>query len=373
MKIVHVLRAPVGGLFRHVRDLSREQAARGHEVGAVCDISSCDSLTERRLSQLAPVLSLGLERVAMARDIDLRDFTATRATSRIAERMGADVVHGHGAKGGAYARLAAAGLKRGRNPVVAVYTPHGGSLHYAPSSLKGRVFMGLERYLARATDGIVFESAYAAKLYAGHVAPPVPLKTRIIPNGIAEEEFEPILPDTDAADFLFVGELRRLKGVDLLIEALAMLDSPFKERAVIVGEGPDQERFRAQAAALGLSDRIRFAGAIPAREAFKLGRTLIMPSRAESLPYIVLEAAAAGLPMIATDVGGVSEIVAGTQVQLVPSEDVVALANAMQRHLAARDETLAVAADLRSAVARRFTVGAMATSTLDFYSELAGR
>lgn len=369
MRIVHVLRAPVGGLFRHVRDLAREQSARGHQIGVVCDVSSNDSLTEQRLADLAGVLSLGLHRVPMARDLSLNDLLAMRQTRRFAERVNADVVHGHGAKGGAYARLAAAGMKR-RRQLVSVYTPHGGSLHYAPNSLKGRLYMGLEQRLSRATDGIVFESAYAARVYAAHVAPPVALTTRVIPNGVSAQELDPVQHEADAADFLYVGELRRLKGVDILLDALARLPGA---RAVIVGEGPDAAAFKTQATALELDGRVRFAGAMPARDAFRLGRTLVMPSRAESLPYIVLEAGAAGLPIIATEVGGVPEIVAGTPVRLVPSADPAALAAEMARHIAQCQHAASCAAELRAVIAQRFTVEEMTTAMLGFYEELARR
>ena len=71
---------------------------------------------------------------------------------------------------------------------------------------------------------------------------------------------------------------------------------------------------------------------MPAREAFALGRALVVPSRAESFPYIVLEAAAAGLPLLATNVGGIPEIVSGTDTALLPPEDADALAQAMLRH-----------------------------------------
>ena len=73
---------------------------------------------------------------------------------------------------------------------------------------------------------------------------------------------------------------------------------------------------------------------MPAREAFRLGRVLVMPSRAESLPYVALEAAGAGLPLIATDVGGMPEIVAGTDTALVAPGDAAALAEAMSSALA---------------------------------------
>ena len=182
LKILHVLRAPVGGLFRHVADLARAQSDAGHAVGAVCCAEASDRLTEERLGALAADLTLGLQRIPMAREVSVKDVLAARAVRRAGERLGVNVLHGHGAKGGAYARLAAAGLKSAGRRAIAVYTPHGGSLHYAPNSLKGRVFMALERHLAGKTDGIIFESAYSSRVYAANVAPRWPVETRVIAN-----------------------------------------------------------------------------------------------------------------------------------------------------------------------------------------------
>ncbi len=371
LKILHVLRAPVGGLFRHVADLARTQAARGHQVGVICCAEAADRLTEERLQALSSHLSLGLFRIPMAREIDLRDFTATRATRKLAARLGVEVLHGHGAKGGAYARLAAARLKR-RSPgsIKAVYTPHGGSLHYAPGSLKGRIFMGLERRFARSTDGIIFESAYSSLVYAQNVAPRTALNTRVIPNGVGPDEFAPVPPNADATDFVFVGELRHLKGVDVMLDALAGLRQSHNPTAVIVGDGPDATAFRSRSETLGLTSHVRFPGAMPARDAFALGRSLVMPSRAESFPYVVLEAGAAALPMIATSVGGIPEIIAGSTVKLVAAEDADALAAAMRRHLEDRQAVTADALSLQNVIAQRFTIAAMADQVLAFYDEL---
>jgi hypothetical protein len=170
LRILHCLRAPVGGLFRHVCDLSAAQAALGHHVGVLADSAANDSLTDQRLQALAGHLSLGLHRTAMSRDIGWRDFTATAATRTLAREFKIGIIHGHGAKGGAYARLAAGRLKGEGMPLKAFYTPHGGSLHYAPTSLKGRIFMALERKLAAVTDGLIFESAYSAGIYRRNIA-----------------------------------------------------------------------------------------------------------------------------------------------------------------------------------------------------------
>ena len=370
-RILHCLRAPVGGLFRHVRDLAREQTQRGHAVGIVCDSTTGDPLTEGLLESLGHDLTLGISRLPMPREPGVGDIAAARATRRIAAALEADVLHGHGAKGGAYARIAAVGLRRRGHTAIAIYTPHGGSLHYRPNSLKGRVFMTAERLLARHTDGMLFESAYAARTYASHVGNPgCPM--RVVHNGLRPEELEPVAPAADAGDFVFVGELRMLKGVDLLIEAAAMIRAERACRIVVVGDGPDGAAFREQATRRGLAE-ILFPGAMPARQAFRLGRVLVMPSRAESLPYVALEAAGAGLPLIATDVGGVPEIVAETDTPLVAPSDAAALAAAMRNALDAPAEALQRAQRLQAAVARRFSVGEMADGVLACYADAARR
>src|SRR5262249_14110206 len=138
-------------------------------------------------------------------------------------------------------------------------------------------------------------------------APDAP--ARVVHNGVRPGELVPITPDPDAADVAFVGELRHLKGVDVLIEALSRLITEGKVRsAILFGEGPDAATYRADVARRGLSAAIIFGGIKPAREAFRRGRVLAVPSRAESLPYIVLEAAAASVPIVATRVGGIHEI-----------------------------------------------------------------
>ena len=369
-RILHCLRAPVGGLFRHVRDLVEEQTARGHIVGVMCDSESNDALTEGRLAELARHAQLGLHRVRMSRQIGLADLGATRRAGALVVSLDIGVVHGHGAKGGAYARLAALRLKRKGRPVAAIYTPHGGSLHYHPSSPQGRVYGALERGLARVTDAIVFESAYSERMFTARIGARVPL-SRVVHNGLRPAEFAPHHPRDDAAELLFVGELRRLKGVDLLLEAMRELRTARPVRAVIVGAGPDATELQAQANALGLTEAVRFMGAMALIDALPLGRMMVVPSRAESFPYVVLEAAAAGLPLIAADVGGIGEIVAGTDTALVVPNSAPALAAAIRAALADEAAAHARAGRLKQRVAERFSVARMTDGVLDLYAEAA--
>jgi glycosyltransferase involved in cell wall biosynthesis len=363
LNILHVLRTPVGGLFRHVLDLTRGQIARGHRVGLVMDADTGSPKVDAALKELEPALALGLSRQSMRRAPGLADFAALL---HVAARIGArplDVVHGHGAKGGAYARFA-----WNTGAAIRVYTPHGGSLHYDRDSLAGRLYIGVERLLMPRTDLAIFESAYSAEIYGKKIG--TPQFARVVHNGVAQSEFEPVSLAADATDLLFIGELRRLKGVDVLIDAIARLrDCGPAVTATIVGAGTERDTFVRQAELLGLGKAVRFMGALPAREAFALGRLLVVPSRAESLPYVVLEAGAAGKPLIATRVGGIVEILGPDAGRLVPPDDSEALATAIAGSLDRTEQTTAAAAALRARIGTGFTVDSMVDKVLAAYAE----
>lgn len=370
LRILHCLRAPVGGLFRHVRDLTREQARRGHAVGLVCDANTGGAAACEALAELQKDCRLGIARIPMGRLPGLSDLRIIAEVGRLAAACRPDILHGHGAKGGAYARLAR--LAGTNGPVRRFYTPHGGSLHYSPRSPAGLIYLSLERLLLRRTSGLIFESAFSRDTYATRIAEPG-CPARIIHNGVRDEEFEPVAPSPDAADLLFVGEMRALKGVSTLLQALARLAATGERlTAVLVGDGAERETFRAEAARRGLSRHTSFRPATPIREALAMGRMLVVPSLAESLPYVVLEAAAAGAPLIATRVGGIPEIFGPLADALVPPGDADALAAAIR---AAGAEPAALARrteQLRTRVREHFSVTSMSEEILAFYRAPAG-
>jgi glycosyltransferase involved in cell wall biosynthesis len=154
-----------------------------------------------------------------------------------------------------------------------------------------------------------------------------------------------------------VGELRDLKGIFVLAEAMAKL--PKETTLVIAGDGPARAELEAKLAELGLVGRVRLVGAQPARQMFARGRAIVVPSLAESLPYIVLEAVAAGIPVIATRVGGISEIFGPTESSLIPAGDADALAAAMRKVLADPDAASGEAAERFIHVRAGFSVDAM--------------
>jgi glycosyltransferase involved in cell wall biosynthesis len=367
IKVLHVLRAPVGGLFRHVADLARGQAARGHQVGIIVDATTGGGRAEAALAELSPLLALGITRAPMSRHIGLRDVSAIAHVARRAAGVEAHVLHGHGAKGGAYARLANSAQ------AIRAYTPHGGSLHYGWGSPTGLLYLTLERALIPRTDLFLFESAYGHDVFRAKLGKPGDL-ARVVHNGVTPAEFAPIVADVGATDLVFVGELRVLKGVDVLIQAIALLKQEGRGlSATIVGEGPDGAAFEAQVRAQDLTDSVRFVGAEPARCAFALGRLLVIPSRAESLPYIVLEAAAAGVPFITTKVGGIPEIFGPDSADLVPPGDPAALARAIDLGLRDLAGSRTAGARLQARVRENFSTQVMTDAVLAAYDEALAR
>lgn len=368
LRILHVFRAPEGGLFRHVEDLVRGQVAAGHEVGIVCASNNTPPRAEERLAALQPHLALGMRRVPMSRLASPADFGAITTVRALRSSQELDIVHGHGAKGGLMARMA---VSRPPNDTQAdrharaIYTPHGGSLHYDAASVPGLAYLTVEKILNRRTDAFLFESQFARNVFTHKIGTPRALAA-VVHNGVGEADFLPLPKRIHDYDIAFVGELRLLKGIDVLLDALATLRGR-KLRIVIAGDGPDRDHFINRACELGLAPMISFPGALPARDVFASARMLVVPSLAESLPYIVLEALAAAMPVVATRCGGIPEIFAEQAGDLVDPGDALALAAAMTQLLDAPARAQAVATRMRQDIAHRFSVGTMLRGVENVY------
>ena len=300
LRILHVFRAPVGGLFRHVVDVTRAQIERGYAVGIFCDATTGGDRAARILDELRPGLALGVTRVPMRRNPGPSDLAALLALGRACRTLQPTVLHGHGSKGGAYARMASARDAR----TIRAYTPHGGSFNYKPGTALHRLYMAVEGFLGRRTDVFLFESEYVAGRFAAYVGSTDKV-VRIVHNGIGEAEFEPIAPGRERFDLLYLGELRAAKGVDTLIDTLVRLRREHGRRLTLlaVGSGPEEDELKARAVAAGVADAITFEPPQPIRDVLGRGRLMVVASRAESLPYVILEAAAARQPLLLTNVG----------------------------------------------------------------------
>jgi len=166
--------------------------------------------------------------------------------------------------------------------------------------------------------------------------------------------------------------MRHLKGCDVFLQALAKLRQTGRmATAHMVGGGPERQTYLAMIDELGLSDAVTVHDPMPARRAFAMARTIVVPSRAESMPYVVLEAIAAGMPIVATNVGGIPEIFGDESYALVEPDNAEALCQAMTAMLddPERDEK---AAKRRQVLKTDFSVEKMAADVEAAYRAAIG-
>ncbi|MBU6456290.1 MAG: glycosyltransferase family 4 protein [Bradyrhizobium sp.] len=364
LRILHAVRAPVGGIFRHILDVANGQADRGHHVGLIADGLTGGERGTAALAEIAPRLKLGVHRIPIHREPHPTDAVVWGRMMQLIQRLKPDVLHGHGAKAGAFVRL-----KGTSKRTIRVYTPHGGSLHYPPNTIMGAFYSRLERALMNRTDLFLFESAFARDTYQRIIGTPK-RPVRCVFNGVAAAEFDPITKAQDATDIVYVGEFRHIKGADLLVDAVARLRSGgLPVTLTLAGDGEETEAIKAQVQRLGLGEAARFIGHVKARFAFSKGSLLVVPSRGDSMPYVVIEAAAAGIPMVAANVGGIPEIFGPHTDALFTPSMASAMADAVKVALENPAGALTRAKALRERVFQHFSQKAMVEGVLAGYRD----
>ncbi|MBN9039868.1 MAG: glycosyl transferase [Rhizobiales bacterium 62-47] len=363
LRILHAVRAPVGGIIRHILDVANEQADRGHHVGIVADSLTGGARADAALAEIAPKLRLGVHRLPVHREPHPADAVFWLRFSRLVSRLKPRVLHGHGAKAGVFVRLS------NRSDTIRVYTPHGGSLHYSPDTLAGAFYSRLERALMNRTDLFLFESAFARDTFQRVIGKPSGI-VRCVFNGVTANEFDPVTLADDATDIVFVGEFRHIKGADLLIEAVARLRASGRPVTLtLAGDGEETATLKALVENLKLGDAARFIGHVKARYGFSKGRLLVVPSRGDSMPYVVIEAGAAGIPMIGANVGGIPEIFGEFTDALFARNDPDAIASAIANAIDHHDATLARARSLRERIFQHFSQSSMVDGILAGYRD----
>jgi len=270
------------------------------------------------------------------------------------------------------ARLVGSALRVNRYRVARLYTAHGGSLHYSRTSILGQFVLKMERLQEYLTDALVFICEYERDTYAKKVGKPK-TRTRLIYNGIGERDFQVIPTRSDAVHFIYIGMLRDLKGPDLFVDAFAKTERlagrPLS--ALMIGDGPDRDKYRDMMVERGLGKRISMLPAMRVQEAFTMSDKVVVPSRAEAMPYIVLEALGAGKTVIASRVGGIPEVLGRDSPALVTAGDSGDLARVMAAALARPGwghETM----PSTEAVKAVFSAPVMAKEVLNLYYELIG-
>ena len=323
MRILHVLApSPFGGLERVVWKLAGTQHASGEEVHA-----ATVAHTTAGESFLADFGGSGI-RIHSATAPERAYTRQRRDLSRLFRTLAPDIIHTHGY----HADILAGGPGR-RAGAAVVSTVHG----FPGGGLKMRGYEWLQRRALRHHDAVVAVSGPLARtLRAAGVAAE---RLTVLPN-IAPSA-GPALARPDARSRLglandawvvgWVGRLSHEKGLDVLLDALGGPQTG-QARLAVLGDGPERAALGARADSLALAPRVTWCGAVPAADRYFSAFDLrVLSSRTEGSPLVLLEAMAAGVPVVATTVGGVPEAVAPGQALLVPPEDPGALARAIAR------------------------------------------
>ena len=308
----------------------------------------------------------------LRRPVSRRDLRLVADLARILDRVRPDIVHAHSSKAGAVARLA---KLPGRNARV-LYTPHGFAFagHFRFRAER-RAYRAVEQGLGRLTDRVVCVCQAEARLARLVIAPD---RVRVVYNGVPDRGEGPA---TAAIESLArrgpvisaLGLMRAGKGFETLIDAMpdVIAQHPLAQVA-IWGDGPEQPALRERARMLGLTETIHFLGSAADPVAALRGSTVFaMPSWRESFPYVVLEAMSAGVPVVASDVGGVREAIAdGRHGLLVAPQDPAALAGALARALADEELRARLGAAGRHRVATEFSQPKMLSRLHEVYTEI---
>ena len=348
----------VGGASIHVRDLAGAMRDRGHDVvvlvggrGPVTDLFENSGVAFRSLRYLRRSLN------------PLRDLRAYSELIAVLRELRPDLVSTHTAKAGWIGRAAAAKLG-----IPSLYTPHGwpaGSRFAGPSAA---IFVLAERAASRWGAAVICVSESEKHLALQHRLARAD-QLYVVHNGVRDvpPEFR-ASPECDPVRICCTARFAPPKDHATLLVALAALRARVWSLDLI-GEGPERSRVRRLAQRLGIAERIRFRGYQPEPEPVLAAAELfVLSTRSEALPRSVLEAMRAGLPVVATDVGGVSEAVEHEcSGLLVPSEDVQALAAAIDSLLVDPERRRRFGAAGREAFERQFRLEQTVERTLAVY------
>jgi glycosyltransferase involved in cell wall biosynthesis len=363
MRVVQLITQQAGGPADHAIDVACELARRGHESHLV---GPCSAVSGRLTD--AGVL---WHDVAMSSKRDLRGAWALTATVRA---IRPDVLHCQDRRAGLVGRTAGR-MSRIR---AVVYTLHGvadglsdlvdGNVRAAPRRRRDTwYYLTAERWLCRATRArVVVPSRAVARFAVEHIGLG-PQVVDVVPNGVDPARFVPQSGSRrQSTTALWVGVMAPVKRLDVLVNALS--DVP-ELHLRLVGSGPERDALEKAVSERGLVGRVAFEGNVadPA-SAFAGSDLFVLTSAAENCPLALLQAMACGLPVIASRVGGVPEIVRdGVDGLLVPPGNPRALAHALGTLLADPVRARAMGTRARRRILEHYTVRTCVDGLLDTY------
>ncbi|PIK14701.1 glycosyltransferase [Halobacteriovorax sp. JY17] len=308
-RVVQIVRSPVGGIRKHILSII-EGLGDEFEMFLITDISDADKRyfedIERKSNKCLKVFNLKI-----LDQPGFRDLLNIYKILQIVKLISPNVLHGHGAKGGLYARVV--GFLLG---VKVIYTAHGGSIHDMHGKIKNRIYSIVERILYKFTDLLVFESKYTMKQYSSKIGRETTdekfcLNYNAIDfkENVLELQCREINPEKLIVIGAF-GLLRFIKGHDLLIMAVSsLIEKGYKIQLNIFGSGEEEKSLLDLAKSCGMSDFFKiFREADSVNVEMSKCHIVVHPSRFESFGYVPLEALVNGATVVSSLEGGLFEV-----------------------------------------------------------------
>ncbi len=361
MRIVYVItRADaVGGASVHVRDLARAMREKGHDASVI--VGGEGPVTGQMTAAGVPFVSLpSLQRAIQP----LRDWEALGGLESLLRTIGPDLVSTHTAKAGWLGRAACSRLG-----LPCLYSPHGWSMGGRHSGQTGGLYTLAERIAAPWANAIVCVCEYERELALRHrIGRPEQL--HVVHNGVADiASAMRARPENDPPRVCSLARFEAPKDHATLMRAMGILKDE-RWTLDLIGEGPLLNETRDLASTLGISERVRFLGYLPEpAAAVGAAQVFVLSTRSEAFPRSVLEAMRAGLPVVASDVGGVREAVDS----VVPAGDAGAMAEAIRIFLKSPESRQRAGAAMRRRYEQRFTLDHMVRAYEALYDNVLFR
>ncbi|WP_324718097.1 glycosyltransferase family 4 protein [Carboxydochorda subterranea] len=351
----------VGGAHVHVRDLSIHLLGKGHQVTVLA--GGQGPFTQELRDQGIPHRSLRYLARSICPSRDVRGILELR---RELSALMPDIVSTHSSKAGWLGRLAAKSLGL---PVL--FTAHGWAFTEGVAKRERRFYAFAERLAGPFADRIITVSEHDRQLaLAYRVAPPKQVVT--IHNGVPDVPLAlRARPERQPPRLVMIARFEPQKAHSALLSAIAGL-ADLSWELEFIGDGPLLEAVKAQVNGLGLEQRVRFLGARKdVAERLAGAQVFVLISNWEGLPRTILEAMRAGLPVVASDVGGVHEaVMEGETGFLVPRGQVGALRERLLRLIRVPDLRIQMGRSGRARYEHYFTFERMYHETMAVYQEV---
>lgn len=300
IKVAQIVRAPQGGIRKHVLEIVDNIDNSIFNSVLITNTNDSDSVFNKWINKNVQVIDYPI--------VDSPGFNDVRALMhlfKVIRTLDVDIIHGHGAKGGLYARIIGRLLRK-----KVIYTAHGGSLHSMHGEIKNIIYRIVEKALYYITDVLVFESKYSMNTYIKNIH----VKTdKFVLNYNAIRIKLPETIKEISLDQIRIGAfglLRKIKGHDILIEAVInLLNKGYNIELSIFGNGEEESFLESLITKSGRKDNIKIRNYCEnVEEEMKKCDIVAHPSLFESFGYVPLEAMNEGITVVSSLEGGLKEV-----------------------------------------------------------------